>query len=434
MQADFWRALAVFVVASIIGLASGHYFLCVVVAAVGYAAWLHARTLQLLRWLRDRKHNPEPHVTGVLDAICSEVEFLRVRNKRRKRKLAALLKQFEDATSALPDATVIVGPEGEIRWSNAAAQQYLGIRWPEDSKQRITNLVRHPDVAEMLASSNSQEQSLDIASPTDPDIQLSLRVVPYAEDLRLFVARDVTRLHRLSQMRSDFVANVSHELRTPLTVVSGYLQTLRTQENLCPESWRPVLAQMQTQTDRMTSVIQDLLFISRLESERVPPQSERVYVPEMLRRIHGEAQTLSGERRHLFALEADPKLHLLGVETELYSAFSNLVTNAVQYTPARGLIRITWYGDEQGAHFAVEDNGIGIPEHHLPRITERFYRVDTGRSRESGGTGLGLSIVKHVLNRHDATLHIESTVGTGSLFRCDFPAERVIRLEQAESA
>jgi two-component system phosphate regulon sensor histidine kinase PhoR len=191
---------------------------------------------------------------------------------------------------------------------------------------------------------------------------------------------------------------------------------------------------MQAQTDRMTSVIQDLLLISRLESEQSSLQSERVYVPEMLRRIHNEAQTLSGERRHLFALEADPTLHLLGAEGELYSAFSNLVTNAVQYTPPRGFIRIRWYGDQTGAHFAVEDNGIGIPEQHLPRLTERFYRVDTGRSRDSGGTGLGLSIVKHVLNRHDATLHIESALGKGSLFRCDFPPERVMRAEQAESA
>jgi two-component system phosphate regulon sensor histidine kinase PhoR len=289
-------------------------------------------------------------------------------------------------------------------------------------------------LAALLESQSPQEVTLDIASPVDQNMQLSVRVVPYAEELRLFVARDVTRLQQLSQVRSDFVANVSHELRTPLTVVSGYLQTLRAQEKLCPEPWKPVLSEMQAQTDRMTSVIQDLLLISRLESGQSSSPSEQVYVPEMLRRIHAEAQTLSGDRRHMFSIEADSSLHLLGVESELYSAFSNLVVNAVQYTPARGLIRIRWYGDENGAHFSVEDNGIGIPEQHLARVTERFYRVDAGRSRNSGGTGLGLSIVKHVLNRHDGRLHIESSPGKGSLFRCDFAPERVIRVASADTA
>jgi two-component system, OmpR family, phosphate regulon sensor histidine kinase PhoR len=434
MQPDFWRAFWVVMLALIIGLAVDEVLLALLVAASGLAIWAHWRVSQLLLWLRDRRNNPSPDVPGMFEAICSEVEFLRKKHGRRKRRLAAMLKQFEDATAALPDATVILGPEGEIRWANAAAKDQLGVQWPEDLRQRLTNLVRHPDVAELLESATPEDSTVDIPSPQDSGIHLSIRVVPYAEDLRLFVARDITRLHQLSQIRSDFVANVSHELRTPLTVVSGYLQSLRAQEKLCPEHWRPVLGQMQAQTDRMTSVIQDLLLISRLEVGDAKMHSEQVYVPEMLRRIHGEAQALSGERRHLFSLEADATLHLSGVESELYSAFSNLVTNAVQYTPSRGVIRIRWYGDEAGAHFAVEDNGIGIPEEHLSRVTERFYRVDSGRSRDSGGTGLGLSIVKHVLNRHDARLHIESTPGKGSLFRCDFPLARCVREPQADTA
>ncbi|MFO1434876.1 MAG: phosphate regulon sensor histidine kinase PhoR [Gammaproteobacteria bacterium] len=434
MQTDLWRAFWVLILGLIVGLTFHQVLPCLLIATAGLALWSHWRMHQLLMWLRDRHNRPAPDVPGTMEAICSEIEFLRKKHRRRKRRLTEMLKQFEDATSALPDATVILGPEGDIRWANAAANDQLGVQWPQDGRQRLTNLVRHPDVAALLESPAPQEVTLDIASPVDPNMQLSLRIVPYAEDLRLFVARDVTRLHQLSQIRSDFVANVSHELRTPLTVVSGYLQTLRAQEKICPEPWKPVLAEMQAQTDRMTSVIQDLLLISRLESGQSTAPNEQVYVPEMLRRIHGEAQTLSGERRHMFAIEADPNLHLLGVESELYSAFSNLVVNAVQYTPARGLIRIRWYGDEDGAHFAVEDNGIGIPEQHLARVTERFYRVDAGRSRNSGGTGLGLSIVKHVLNRHDAKLHIESTPGKGSLFRCDFAPERVIRVPNADTA
>ncbi|MCG3201852.1 MAG: Phosphate regulon sensor protein PhoR [Gammaproteobacteria bacterium] len=434
MQADLRRATAFLVLALLSGLASGQLLAGLLIAAAGYAAWSHWRLRQLLDWLRDRKAHPAPDVPGVFEAICSEIDFLRTRHRRRKRRLATLLKQFEDATSALPDATVMLGPEGEIRWANVAAQDQLGIRWPDDRRQRLTNLLRHPDVAALLESETAADTSVDIPSPIDPGLRLSLRLAPCAEDMRLFLARDVTRMHRMGQMRSDFLANVSHELRTPLTVVSGYLQTLRAQERQCPEAWKPVLSQMQAQTDRMTSMIRDLLLVSRLENEPSTLPGERVCVPEMLRRIHGEAQTLSGDRRHLFALEADPTLHLLGSESELYSAFSNLVTNAVQYTPPRGFIRIRWYGDGAGAHFAVEDNGIGIPDLHLPRITERFYRAEAGRSRHSGGTGLGLSIVKHVLHRHAATLHIESVIGKGSLFRCDFPPGRVVGAEQAESA
>lgn len=434
MQADFWRVFWVALLALIVGVAIDSVLVSLFVAAAGLATWQYWRLTQLLAWLRDRRQHQPPELPGVFEEICSEVQFLRKKQARRKRRLAAMLKQFEDATSALPDAAVIIGVEGEIRWANAAAEAQLGIRWPEDSKQRLTNLVRHPAVAAFLEAGGTHEGGVDIPSPQDPAMQLSIRVVSYAEDLRLFVARDVTRLHQLSQIRSDFVANVSHELRTPLTVVSGYLQTLRAQDQQCPESWRPVLAQMQSQTDRMTSVIQDLLLISRLENGQPATQGEQVYVPEMLRRIHGEAQALSGERRHLFSLEADPTLHLRGIESELYSAFSNLVANAVQYTPSRGVIKIRWYGDEAGAHFAVEDNGIGIPPEHLSRVTERFYRVDSGRSRDSGGTGLGLAIVKHVLNRHEGRLHIDSTPGKGSMFRCDFPPSRCINVDQADTA
>ncbi|MGQ0657417.1 MAG: phosphate regulon sensor histidine kinase PhoR [Chromatiales bacterium] len=434
MQADLWRVIFIALTATFFGLISGHLLICWLVAALLYAAWQQRQLMQLLRWVRDRKQFPAPDVEGVFEAICREVDYHRSRHRRRKRKLTTLLNELQDATAALPDATVILGRDNEILWANAAAVEFLGIRWPEDLKQRLSNLVRHPQVAQLLAHAAPEEQVVEIPSPSKPDTCLSLQVVPYAEGQRLFVARDVTRLVRLSQMRSDFVANVSHELRTPLTVVSGYVQTLCADERNCPEAWRPLLAQVQAQTDRMTSMIQDLLLIARLENDRSPAPSEQVAIAELVRRVHAEAQTLGGDSRHLFYLEIDPDLQILGDEKELYSAFSNIVTNAVRYTPPRGIIRIKWCRHEGGARFSVEDNGIGIPPQHVPRITERFYRVDAGRSRDSGGTGLGLSIVKHVLNRHGATLQIDSTLGKGSVFCCDFPPARISVLDQAELA
>jgi two-component system phosphate regulon sensor histidine kinase PhoR len=425
MQRDLWRLFAVLIAAAAVGTAAGEPAIGLMLGALLYAGWQQRNLIRLLRWLQDRKTHPAPDAPGLFEAICREVDYLRARHRRRKRKIVHVLKQFQDATEALPDATVILDKGGEIKWANRAASEFLGVRWPDDEKQRLVNLIRDPAVSTLLGDETPHENTVEIPSPVKPDRYLSLRVVPYTEDQRLFVARDVTRLHGLDQMRRDFVANVSHELRTPLTVISGYIQTLRADETRCPEAWKPVLAQIDDHARRMTSVIRELLLLSRLEQDDKPPAANTVAIRDLVARIHGDAQALSGERRHMFSLEIEPNLQLVGDEGELHSAFANLVTNAVQYTPERGIIRIRWYADEAGVHFAVEDNGIGIPAQHLPRITERFYRVDQGRSRDSGGTGLGLAIVKHVLNRHDATLHVESQSGKGSLFRCDFPLSRL---------
>jgi two-component system phosphate regulon sensor histidine kinase PhoR len=228
-------------------------------------------------------------------------------------------------------------------------------------------------------------------------------------------------------MRSDFVANVSHELRTPITVFKGYLESLLDQHKLCPPGWAPALEQMSAHADRMQTLIEELLLLSRLEREDHVPNPEPVRLSELLSDILKQARMLSGQRDHLFSLEADPQLCVLGSRNEIYSAVSNIVFNAVHYTPARGIIQIRWYADAGGAHLEVQDNGIGIGEEHLDRLTERFYRVEQSRSRAEGGTGLGLAIVKHVLMRHDATLHVQSAPGEGSTFRCDFPPHAVVR-------
>jgi two-component system phosphate regulon sensor histidine kinase PhoR len=424
-QSDIWRLTAVLAGSLVVGLVTGHVAFCLLVGALGYIAWLHARLRLLLRWLRDHKRHEAPEAPGVFEDLTLEIDYLRERHKKRKKKLANYLKQFQQATRALPDATVVLDVNDEVRWANGAARRDLGIRWPEDVGQRITNLVRLPELRAFILA-GEEDRTIEIPGPTAAERFLSVLLVPYGEEQRLLVARDVTQLHRANEIRRDFVANVSHELRTPITVFRGYLETLLAQEDQCPPAWRPVLAQLGAHSERMHTLVEELLLLSKLEREDRVPQPETVDVSALVAEAHARARELSQSREHLFSLEIDPNLYIRGSRTELYSAFSNLIFNAVTYTPARGIIRIRWYRDDAGAHFEVEDNGIGIAAEHLPRLTERFYRVDPSRSRADGGTGLGLAIVKHVLIRHQATLAVTSTPGKGSRFRADFPASEIV--------
>lgn len=424
MSKDLWRIVTLALVATLGGYASGEYALCYLLAAIGYIAWLHRNLGRLLEWLRHRKTHEPPDPEGVFEELSLEIDYLRERHKKRKKKLAAYLKQFQQATRALPDATVVLGDDNEVQWANEAATRHLGIRWPEDMGQRIINLIRTPKVRDFVLA-RAEHSALEIPSPTNPYRHLSVLLAPYGKARWLFVARDVTQLHRANQIRSDFVANVSHELRTPITVFRGYLETLVDQREQAPPAWTPVLEQLDAHAHRMQTLVEELLLLSRLEQDDDVPNPEPVAVSEMLSDILRAARVVSGKREHLFSLEVDPALQIMGSAKELHSAFSNLVINAVNYTPARGVVQIRWYRDPRGAHLEVQDNGIGIAEEHLERITERFYRVDSSRARGEGGTGLGLAIVKHVLLRHHATLDIQSRLGEGSTFRCDFPPETI---------
>jgi len=421
---DLWRLTLLLLSALAVGALFGYAAEAAALAVLVYCVWLHRNLHGLLAWLRDSKHREPPEPPGVFEEIAVEIDYLRERHKKRKKKLANYLKQFQQATRALPDATVVLDQHGAVQWANQAAGKYLGIRWPEDVDQRITNLIRLPKVRDFVQD-HDEAHTIEIPSPTNPNRFLSILLAPYGKDQWLFVARDITQLHRANQIRSDFVANVSHELRTPTTVFKGYLETLLEQQALCPPSWRPALEQMSAHADRMQSLIEELLLLSRLEREDHVPDPQPVLVSEVLSEVLKQARVLSGPRDHIFSLEADPTLRVLGSRHEIYSAISNLVFNAVNYTPPRGIVQVRWFRDEVGAHLEVQDNGIGIGEEHLERITERFYRVDPSRARSDGGTGLGLAIVKHVLMRHDATLTVRSKLGEGSTFRCDFPPERI---------
>ena len=428
LASDIRRLCLIVSFAIAAGWALGNIFLTLLFALLLYCAWLHQQLGQLLRWIRDRKRTAPPEPRGVFEDLCREIDSLSDRDKKRKKKLRADLKQFQQTTRALPDGTVVLDEHGSVKWANHAATTTLGIRWPDDNNQRIINLVRTPELVEFIEVA-TKKSSIDIPSPIDPDMRLNIRLTPFGNNQRLFVARDVTQLHRTNQIRSDFVANVSHELKTPITVLRGYLETMNTQQELCPPAWRPGLEQMGKHVKRMQSVVEDLLTLSKLEENHHGADHTPIHVAAVVTDIHRQAQQLADYSDHIFVLEIDTKLEILGSSNELFSCFSNLVFNAVQYTAARGIIEIHWYRDEHGAHFSVKDNGKGIPAEKIPRLTERFYRVDESRTRALGGTGLGLAIANHVLTRHRATLHVESEVGLGSTFRCDFPPASIVEAE-----
>jgi len=387
MHRDVWRFLGLSGAAALAGAAVGHVFLGLWLGALLYCYWQWRYLVRLSPWIRHRRRVEAPDAPGVFEEVCRSIDWLRNREKRRKKQLATYLKQFRQATAALRDAALVLGPDDEIQWANDAAAEQLGVRWPQDARQRITNLVREPALYELFKRNKERRElrSLELASPVKPEGFLSIDAVPFGEAQTLMMARDITRLYRANQIRRDFVANVSHELRTPVTVIRGYLEALAGDRARCPVVWTPVIAQLESQTQRMQRIIEDLLYLSRLEQDDGVARPEPVCVAELLSEIYQEAQTVEGGVRHLYALEMDATLCILGAQSELYSAFSNLVVNAVRYTGEGGVIRIRWYRDAEGAHLAVSDTGIGIPAHHIPRLSERFYRVDQGRSRDSGG-------------------------------------------------
>lgn len=396
-----------------------------VLALVTWAAWQFYWLYRMNRWLVYERRAPPPEAPGLWGEIFHMLYRRYRRNQKRKQRIARLLRAFSNSTSAMPDGTVVLNPHWQILWFNDAATRLLGLTRHQDAGQHITNLVRNPAFIRYLAVENFHE-AIEIASPQDAERRLSLRIVPYGDGERLLLARDITRLHRLEQMRREFVANASHELRSPLTVIAGYLdalsETLGEDERL-RRDWEKPVREMRHQAERMSATITDLLELSRLETAADSNQNEEIHVKGMLTRIRDEALAL-GEGPRDVTLDFQTDARLFGVEREIHSAFSNLVFNAMRYTPENGSVVLRWYmrGDEPC--LSVIDTGIGIAKEHIPRITERFYRVDPSRVRTTGGTGLGLAIVKHALQRHGARLDIKSEPGVGSDFTCVFPAHR----------
>ncbi len=432
-----WQIVAIYAAAVALGLLIGRPWMVVAIVSIGVIAWHYWRLWRLLRRLTARQRLPPAQGGGVWDSLESLLHRRQTELRARKRRLVEMLRAYRRAAAALPDAAVILeGSEHRIVWLNLAATRLLGLSYPEDLGARFALAAHNPRVNEWLAG-DPHEPLLDIPSPLDGTIRLNYRLIAYSETQWLLVVRDVSKLMHLEQVRRDFVANVSHELRTPLTVVHGYLDMLDPQDT--PEL-APMIEEMRRQSQRMTQLVEDLLTLSRLEAQEQLPEETVVSMAPLLRTLRREAEALS-QGRHTITVEDQAGCDLRGSTKELHSAFSNLVSNAVRYTPAGGRIDVRFARDvpadgrSGGAVLSVQDSGYGIPSQHLSRITERFYRASTSRSRESGGTGLGLSIVKHVLSLHQARLEIESEVGRGSTFSCHFGAERVLpRATDAEAA
>ncbi|HEX6321510.1 MAG TPA: phosphate regulon sensor histidine kinase PhoR [Burkholderiales bacterium] len=388
----------------------------------------HVRHLaRLARWVSQPVLGSVPEGAGVWDEVLAGLHRFERAAARREEELTEALARFRRAAQALPDGVVILDAANRIEWCNRTAETQLQIDARRDLGQPIADLIRDPEFIDYLAAG---EEAAPVRVQRG-DASLVLQMISYGRAQKLLLSRDTTQAERVEDMRRDFVANVSHELRTPLTVLVGFLETVR-ELPLDAQRVRDYTGMMREQAARMQHIIEDLLALSTLESAPPPPE-ERVRVAPLLDRLRVDAEALSAGR-HEISLLGKPTKDLLGSETELVSAFGNLVSNAIRYTPAGGKVCIAWHDGEEGASFTVEDSGVGIAPEHIPRLTERFYRVDRSRSRETGGTGLGLAIVKHALLRHQATLEIASQPGMGSRFTARFPAQRTLPLRQPEAS
>ncbi len=416
------QLLALYLAAAVFGWAIGQAWLPIAIVSTGVVLWHYWRLWRLQKQLTGHRRRPPGDRHGVWSGVEDLLYNRQHEARNRKRRLLGMLRAYRTAAAVLPDAVVIIDRNSQrVLWFNEASEHLLGFRYPRDRNMPVAQLLKPLPIAVWMAAGQHAEPLVDAPSPHDPHVRLNLRLIPYSEKHWLLVARDISKLMHLEQVRRDFVANVSHELRTPLTVIHGYLELFDTDE--LPE-WTPMFDEMRVQSQRMAQIVEDLLTLSRLEAQELLPE-EPVLMRSLLQSLRREGEALS-QGRHSITIEDTTSLDLIGSTKELHSAFSNLVSNAIRYTPAGGSIWIGFTPDGDGAVLAIRDTGYGIPAQHLPRITERFYRVSTSRSRDSGGTGLGLSIVKHVLAMHQARLDITSEVGKGSTFSIRFDAAHVV--------
>ena len=377
-------------------------------------------------WLTDAEGRTVPEGNGLWEAVFARLNrMVRKLIKEREQRIAAL-HDMEQATAVLPEGVVILDETDHIEWCNPIAERHFGLDAKRDIGQQITYLARQPEFVQYLATHDFAEP-LVLGGGRQDGLTLSITLVPYGANKKLLISNDITRLERIETMRRDFVANVSHELRTPLTVINGFVENLSDMPNLENDMAKRALQLMQEQTQRMELLVDHLLALSKLDDALNVLQEEAVDVPLLLRTLFQEGQSLSGED-HPMRLEMSSDCKLLGNTEEIRSAFGNLLSNAIRYSPPGGEIVLRWQEKEGQPLFSVQDHGIGIAAHHIPRLTERFYRVDRSRSRATGGTGLGLAIVKHVVNRHQAHLEIRSEENHGSTFSILFPANRRVPL------
>ena len=410
-----------------IGLLYGRFDLGLLVAALAILAWLLRQLLFFDQAVRTGDFDNFRYGEGIWQQLIAQYRRQTEKVKSRETSYRKLLREVRKSTNALPDGAVILKSDNEIIGCNRAAKRLAGLRRKKDRGQRVDNILRDPELARLLET-DDQTVTIEIASPTIDGIWLNCRVVPYGADQKLLLLRDVTERNRLSKMRRDFVANASHELRSPLTVISGYIDSIADAPDI-PSDWAKPVQQMRGQARRMRKILGELLELSRLESAGDADTTDVVEVATLFEEAKIAFEGHADIADIVVNIESD--IQLSGNSAEIETVIVNLLSNAVRYTPRDGQITLTLRADAKGADLIVEDTGEGIDPKYIPRLTERFFRVDKGRSREQGGTGLGLAIVKHVLARHGADLIITSEPGQGSQFRCHFPTDRIVETPPA---
>ena len=413
-------------IASLIGIGIGYFWILIFIAFAIFFI-LQLRSLYLVNeWISNRPYDVPPNLDGIWGALLFNVYRAQRQERIVQAEMVGLIDRAQSSLVALAEAVVLIDESHQIEWWNPAAEKLLGIQ-PLDRGRNILTNLRQPSFIEYFNHIDQAPDGLKMKSSAFEDHYVQVKMTRFGGESRLLVAYDVTRMHNLEQMRKDFVDNISHELRTPLTVLSGYIETFTDQEDLNPR-WKRAFDQMQAQTKRMNALVNDLLLLSRLESNKQIAKNQIIEMPSLMNQLFDDAQAYNVDYGHTLNLEIDSHCDLIGSDMELASAFSNLITNAIKYTPKGGTITMGWHDDGVQGYFTVEDTGIGIDPKHLPRLTERFYRVDSARSRQTGGTGLGLAIVKHVLMQHGAHLEIESKENQGSTFKVVFPKERLYHM------
>lgn len=390
---------------------------------MGTLYWQLYQLYQFHSWLRRSGKAAPPEAAGIWGEVFDAVYRLQKKQRKSKRRMRQALTRIENSTAALKEGIIMADSSGNLEWWNNSAGLLLGLQRPVDRGHAITNILRSPDFFRYFSQKRFGEP-LVIKSPSKEGIYLELQTTLYDQNDHLIFVRDVTRLHMLEQMRKDFVANASHELKTPLTVIKGYLETLSMFKDNLPASMQRGIVSMTDQSLRMEHLIEDLLLLSRLETNDHKEPHQWLKVKDICDAIKKTAQQTLSEQ-HTLEFDVPENSYIYGANSELYSALSNLVFNAIKYSPEGGLIHVSWHQGEFSGVFSVEDEGLGIDPRHIPRLTERFFRVDKGRGSSTGGTGLGLAIVKHVLIHHSAKLQIRSQPGVGSTFSCHFPSDRV---------
>lgn len=414
--------IALFIVVGAVGMYFSQLWLSTSLLALAIIAWQLWQAYRFNLWIWHSKKMSPLTTFGIFGQLYLGIHQNQLKLRAKRKQLSQIISSYKAGSEALPDAVVVLNKELDIVWCNRLARIELGLSWPDRHSAKITDAVKQPEFLAYLKARRF-ESPLEIPSPANAQKILEFRAVPFVENNVMLLVRDVTRLSQIEKMRKDFVANVSHELRTPLTVINGYLEMLPDAADLPPLMVNKAITEMRTQSLRMQNLIEELLQLSRIEASNERTFDKLVNVPQLLWQIQTEAQALNRDKQHKLFFDIAPKLRVYGIESELRSAFSNLIFNAIHYTPDKGVIEVKWHLSQNCARFSVKDNGDGIAPQDISRITERFYRVDKARSRKTGGSGLGLSIVKHVLTHHNSSLKISSAVGVGSDFSCEFSAE-----------